>query len=468
MSLLLANNANGGVNGTAVAYGNMGETSGHAWDFIYTGTGANITYVNNPSRGALSYQFRTTTSDQAYVEWQRMPDLSTIYFRFLVYIPTLPSATTRVCELNDGTNLIMSISIRTDGRLNIRDSAANLMSLTTVGVIPGRWARIEASVVSHASTGSSVVRIYTEPDSPYPAEKASSTATFNTKPSTNFVRGIRFGLAGLNVTNTTVYVDGMAVADTGFLGPSNPTQTASLLWSNTAESGTHATAVTSINSGNATNDFFQAVDQASSITYSNAQAAHGSLSYFIQSASAVENKLVWKNIASSSCALRLYAYFTTYPSSPYEFAYFSKNSVAFDLLSRLGLQPDGKISAYDRTGIVWSSSGSVSLNSWYRFEILAQIGASATTGTIQAAFYSLDSTSPIHSFTTSSANLGTSNIEWVGVGKTSASSASDSFYIDDVAVRQQASGFIGPYTGPPTPPAAYPGIIPFLGWGTEI
>lgn len=469
MSLVITNNANGGTNGSGVTYHNSGETSGEAPSYILIGTGASIKFTNTPARGALSYEFKTTgTSAESFLAFDTS-SISTAYLRFYVYLPTLTPASTRLCHLNDGTAISWTMGIRADGRLSIRDSSSAQMSISSLALPTGRWVRIEARVVSSATVGTSTVKIFTEADSPYPAENVVSGATFNTKPAALDFNQIRFGIVDTAIANCTYYLDGLTINDTGYAGPGDPNLLAPLLRSNNAESGVNGVSVSSTNSGNSTNNFIQAVEPSATIRYSNTQAAHGSLSYEFISSNGTENRLTWRLLASNSVAMRFYAYFTGFPPNSTGIGQLTTSfNVGFEQLAIINFRNDGKVSFSDRTTVFWTSTATLSLNTWYRFEVFAQTGVTPTTGTLSAAIYSLDSGTALDSTTTSTADLGSLSIGWARFGKLSANAWTNTFYIDEIAVRQAASGFIGAYSGPPSVPAAYAGSIPHLGWGRSI
>jgi len=469
----LMNNAAGGTNGANVTYYNSGETSGDPWDYINIGAGAAITFSNQNARGGMSYRFSTTaTSTQAFFEWQKLATpLSTMFVRFNVFLPAYPAASTRLCELNDGTNSLLKIGIRSDGILSIRDSSDTSMITTTVPLPVGRWARVEFQGVSSPTNGQIILRTYREVDSPYPTERVTSAASFNTQPGASGFMRIRLGITGINIANTTYYMDDIAVSSADFPGPADAGALAPLLMRNSAETGTNGATISSTNTGDSVNASINIVRGPDPIIFSNAQTAHGALSYRFQPTTGNENFVVWSRAATSAAAMRVYANFAALPASLEEFAQLTTtDSGTFAALCRFVLTPANKLRLLDAADtILWTSTASIATNTWYRFEAFAQLGGTATTGTISAEFYALDSTTAIESFSTSTANLGTTNIGFLRVGKVASASAWNStFYIDDVAMQQQASGFIGPYTAPSAPPSAYPGIIPQKGWGRPI
>lgn len=470
MSLSIANNANGGINGANVTYENNGELSGEAADYLLVGTGATLKFMNSPARGALSYEYKTTgTAAEVFMAYDLMP-ISTVYLRFYVYLPALPAASTRLCHLNNITAVSWSMGVRSDGRLSIRDSTSAQMSISTLALPVGRWARIEARVVSSATVGTSTIKIFTEADSPYPAETAVSAATFNTRPASSDFKQVRFGIVDTAIANYMYYLDDLAMSDSGYPGPADPAATASLLRSNNAESSAHGTAATSSSSGDSINNFFQITEPSATIQHSNVHAAHGTLSYEFVPANGTENRVTWRSLATNAAAMRFYVYFTAFPPNSTGIGQFATNSyiAGLESLAIINFRNDGRVSLSDRTTVFWVSTATLSLNTWYRFEVFAQVGGTPTTGTLSAAMYALDSGTALDSTTTSTADLGSVKIGWARFGKLSANVWTNTFYMDELAVQQAASGFIGAYSGPPSAPAVYPGVIPHLGWGREV
>ncbi|MEO6727744.1 MAG: hypothetical protein ABIM96_02345 [Candidatus Saccharimonas sp.] len=473
MSVILTNNASGGTNGTNVTYYNSGETSGTSWDYIYLGTGASITFSNAVARGNLSYKITTTaTASSGFLSWNKQFSSGpTFYIRFNAYLPAHPSTSFRFCEVTDGTTVGLSVGLNSSGKIVLRDGASTAIATTSLSMPVGRWFRVEIKCVSHATAGQVSYRLYTEVDSPYPAEKINSAASFNTRPNGLDLTSFRLGIVGFNISNYTYYLDDLAVSDTAYVGPGDPAFIAPLLLSNNAETSTSGIAVTTSNSGDSVNTPFHTITTTggATVAYSNAQSAHGSLSYLFQPVAAADDLVVWTSMASSAVALRVYVYFTGLPATPSEFAQLTTTpDWSFDKLARFALTNTGKLRVLDSAGALWDSTATVSLNTWYRFEMFASLGGTATTGTLNAAFYALDSLTALDTFSTTTANLGIININAARFGKINFDGWVSSIYMDEFACLQQASGFIGPYGGPPPALTSYPGIIPFYGWGTEI
>lgn len=131
-----ANNAEGGTNAATVTVGNSGGVSGTAWSTVFIGSGATATYSNTRAKGTLSYYFSASaTPAQSFVAWEFFPAVQSMYIRFNFFVPAYPAATTRVCDVQDGANIIFRASVRNDGRLLLSDSASTQMALSTMAMM---------------------------------------------------------------------------------------------------------------------------------------------------------------------------------------------------------------------------------------------------------------------------------------------------------------------------------------------
>lgn len=463
-----ANNAEGGTNAVTVTPGNSGGSSGTAWSNVSIGSGATATYSNAPAKGTLAYRFSVgVTPAQSFVNWEFFPESPTVYIRFNFFVPAYPAVTTRLCDIQDGTSIVFRAAVRNDGRLLLDDSVNAQMALSALPLPVNRWVRVELKLDAHPTTGQVAYRLFMESDSPYPAEQGASTATFNTRPAGN-PREASFGIRG-SASNVLWYLDDIAISNASYPGPADGSAPQPLLRQNNAEMGADGVEVTQLNTGDSANHFFEAFDSAGSIAFSNAQSSHGSLSYRVQPTSGAVSAFSWMSLGTSSAAVRVYAYFTSLPPSSTEFVQFrTAPNGTYVPIAGISLRSAGNISFTDSTSaIVWTSAATISLNTWYRFELKATIGGTATTGSLEGAYYALDSTTAIDSFSSSAITLGTENFSLVRFGKLNTSTWADVFYLDGVAVTQAASALIGPYTAPVTP-AVYDGLAPSRGWGADL
>lgn len=261
----------------------------------------------------------------------------------------------------------------------------------------------------------------------------------------------------------------MAITDTNWIGPAQASATMPLFLSDNAQTASDGQAVTIITSGDSTNHYFDNISSTGSITLCSAQKFHGTLSYYFQPVNGSDLKILWSGLGTSSAALRFYVYLTAYPSNSHEIGQLTTStSGTFVTLARYVLTSTDRISAYDSAGALWTSTSSLSLNTWYRLEQYAALGGTSTTGILQFAYYVLDNVSPGETFSTTSANLGSVNVGIARFGELNSSVMTEPFYMDSFAVQQQASGFIGPYSGDMPAFVPYSGMIPFIGWGRSI
>lgn len=473
MSATLINTARGGVIGQDVSPYNAGEVSGDPWAGIFMSTNATITYAEAPQRGGTAYKFSTgATGAQAYLSWNTMPQQSTYYIRFYAYPDGLPGASIRFFELLDSTTTpCCTFGVRTTGQMTLRDSQGGIIWDSKLYLRPREWARIELKIDISQTVGQVEARIYTEADSPYPAERLISAATFNTMPNGTVPTNMRFGLPSLPTTNYTAYVNQMAASDTNWLGPADWSVDAPLVARNDAEVGPSGAVVTSQNSGDDQNHFLQFINSSvGASTYSTTQAAHGNQSFYIQPVNGDAHSYALTNLATTRAAARMYIRLTAAPTVGIDALQFTTPLYGtFSLLSRCIIGSFAECKIMDPAGTtLWTSSSSLPLNTWIRLEMFTQIGTTGTDCTIQFAYYTGDSTTATESFSTTTANLGTLPIGMVRFGKINNNTWTTPFYLDCLAVEQRASGFIGPYTTPPAIAATYAGVIPHAGWGIRV
>ncbi len=472
MPFLLTNCADGGANGVDVTTANSGGASGDAWPSKAIDTGNSITFSNTVARGAMSYRISRGATGEVSVSWVDLPSVPMIYARLYICMPTLPSSSFRpiVFGSTADNSVSWSLGVRTDGKVSIRDAASAQMSVSGSALEVGRWMRIEVAVTVSPTVGSSVVKLYREADSPYPTEVMTSASTFNTQSGGNPIDVVRFGMTQLFAPNYTYYLDDVIVTDAGFLGPAAPAYAPSLVWRNGGGSGANGTLVTIGSSGSATDHYFPVISNVSNqIYHSTAQAAHGTTSYLIQSVSGVSNNLQWRDLYSNTLAARYYLYLTSVPPAATELSQLLVTQPSYEMLLRMVYMPSGQVLLKDRTGTtIWTSTAALPLNSWIRIEKFAQIGGTATTGTVQFAYYAFDGTTAIDSYSSTTFNLNTNPIDRFLVGRNNSDTWTDPFYVDDIAINQAATGFIGPYTVPSNIHTPYAGKIPPIGWGRSI
>lgn len=222
------------------------------------------------------------------------------------------------------------------------------------------------------------------------------------------------------------------------------------LMTNSCETGiASGTAVSNANNddGGAGDTFALSPSGTSALVFSSVQKAHGSLSHLFTVASGASVYEQWTVTAGGSVTARFYVYFTNTPSTsaPIFSARSSSAQRAAVLYGSDGVLKiiDGA-SANKTTG--WSA---LSLNTWYRIEVVVTKGTTSSDGRIQVKYFTLDSTSAIGTYDTVSAghtaDTGTADFTQVRFGRPSGvtTSADMVFYMDDFAAQDSAS-FLGP------------------------
>lgn len=473
MSATFKNNAEGGTAGQTVTQFNTGGVGGHTFTSVLVGTDASLKFCPNPARGNSCYEFKTgATAARSRVGWRSFPGEATkIYLRLAVYVPSSMSGTAlRFVELLDGTQGVVMLEISATGKINVRHGFG-IMATTTSSIKYNAWFRLELAATLNAINGQTSLSFFPEIDSPYPLERLVSTAIFNTRPNGSGVQSGNFGIVSGNYANATIYLDDFTMSTDPISGPVDQVEVLPIILNADAEVGSSGITVTGLNSGNATNDFFDDIysPAGSSMQYTNEQKAHGTLSYKLQPVNSDQSYLGWYTLGSKVVASRCYVYFTSLPSASTEITAFVTLQPSYLVVGRWVLTNTGKLALFDRNnGVMWTGSSMISSNTWYRLELWMSTGATGSTGSVQAAYYLLDSTTSIESFSTTSAALGTELFSVFCFGKMSSTSYADPIYFDDIMVKQEATGFIGPYTGPPSVPVAYAGKLPHKDWGIRI
>ncbi|MFZ1812572.1 MAG: polysaccharide lyase [Candidatus Saccharimonadales bacterium] len=212
---------------------------------------------------------------------------------------------------------------------------------------------------------------------------------------------------------------------------------------NTAEGGTNGVSATTLNTGGASGPALSQVitTTAGTATFSNAIAAHGSLSYLISGAATDTAKLYFGSSNSSGAAARVSIYLTTLSGNQGVFMIQSTN---FTEVASVNIDSTNHLTLTDAAGsTLYVTTATVTTNTWYRLELQTAIGSTTSNGTINFQWYAGDSTTAIETFSSSSVNSGTYNALRLQVGKITSSSTL-TMNVDDLAYDTQLLP-IGPY-----------------------
>lgn len=216
-------------------------------------------------------------------------------------------------------------------------------------------------------------------------------------------------------------------------------------FSNSAEGGTNGSTVTVANSGGASGNAFDAAARSGTgtLTYSNASSAHGGLSIHVNTPVAADTSfVVWSTGNDADVAARFYLYLNALPSSAVNILTVRSASaqtavIALNSTNRLQLQNAA-------SGVVNTMTNSLSINTWYRVELQATVGATTSTGSLAYQYFALDDTTPLGSFSTTTTNTGTAPVTTVRFGDSSGSSGFINMLIDDTKVNFGSSVALGP------------------------
>jgi hypothetical protein len=312
------------------------------------------------------------------------------------------------------------------------------------------------SFTAPVSNGGSPISGYTVKSSPGGFTATAPTATPVT------VSGLTNGVAytfTVTATNT--------VGTSGPSTPSTPVTPASGGGSsNTAEGGTQGTSVTAANSGGGSGNPFSVVSKGAgaALVYSTAADAHGVLGYSMTGSSGTATDVGWTGYNATSMAVRFY--YNPGPTLPSTVLRLADVRNASGTAARIMLTATNQISIQNTAGsAVTTFAHPLVANTWYRIEMA--ISVSSTVATINAAYYPLDSTTPVDpAFSTTSGNTGTANLTQVLIGSAANATWTGTSSFDDQAVQPSSTAFIGVYVAPgSTAPGAPTGVSAVPGDG---
>lgn len=193
--------------------------------------------------------------------------------------------------------------------------------------------------------------------------------------------------------------------------------------------------------------------------YSNTRSAHGAQSYRITGAADSTYGLRFSTSAGTQAALRAYIYFESLPTT-------STMAIA-TIINTNGGVPVATLAYFNSRLVVQDNAASgflttfptpIEAGQWYRIEMQIVVGTTTSNGTVRAAYYLHDSTTPVDPvFLTTTADTTTATVFRSRIGKQTAAPAVDMF-IDNFAFNLGSSDPIGPYVPPAnTPPTANAG-----------
>lgn len=221
-AIVLTNNASGGTGGTTPTAANTGGASGNAFPAgSIVDTGATLTFdATQHIDSALSFKAVTTTATPCYLGWDSTIFTSTpttFYARIYIYLTAAPVTALEIMRFfATGGQVIAGVSVTNALTVETTDSAG--VATTSGNVLPlNQWIRAEDQVVSSATSGGSVVRVYvTDPEATIPDFTVTDTRTRDTNGG-GVVKSL-FGIT-LSLANYTLNFGVLGLSDGTWLGP---------------------------------------------------------------------------------------------------------------------------------------------------------------------------------------------------------------------------------------------------------
>lgn len=224
---------------------------------------------------------------------------------------------------------------------------------------------------------------------------------------------------------------------------------------NTFESGlAQGTGITTANSGNGAGRAFDNVTGAA--TYDATHAHSGGLSLKFNMAAGLTNQVRWIDTANQAGVdnwIRFYIYLPALPSQ--NLTVLTIADIANSFILRARIRPTGQMDLLDNVAsgpMTGAGLAFVAAGQWVRIEAKVTRGSTTSNGSAELRVYNTaDSASPDGVFVSSAAwNTGTANAGQWRFGGSTATAATDVFWIDDVA--SSDTGWIGAIVLPPNFP----------------
>jgi hypothetical protein len=221
--LLLANNFEGGTNGTTISTSNSGGSSGHAFDVVTISATAALAYSNTTAAHGLLSMVASTgaTAGQALAEWSRnsVGFQVGLWGRAYINLSGYPTSADSVVSFINGATVLARIQVTGSGKIALENSpGSNIVTFTTV-IPKNQWVRVEFSVYFPYGTanGSMDVRLYLVQDSLVITEEHAFTGLNlgSLQPDE-----VLFGWAGAADANQpSMYMDDLQVNNVTWPGP---------------------------------------------------------------------------------------------------------------------------------------------------------------------------------------------------------------------------------------------------------
>jgi hypothetical protein len=449
----LSNNFEGMTSNTTPTPGATGNTGGagnNPVDVVYDGTGVIVgSSTNQAAHGSLSMGFTTGgTADAGYVGWQASLNgpLSNLYGRAYIFLTANPTTTDAVIEFQGSAGAFAGgIQVTSAGKWAIQDGNF-VVQFTSTSTIPlNTWVRIEWSmVVGGAGTGSLTVNYYATKDSATITE----THTDTTGPyGGSGISEVIFGWTNAHASQSTLYMDDLAVSTSGYLGPVPAAPTA--IATNTFEGGTNGTGITAANSGGTSGTAFSTVSTVTggTLAYSNAHVAKGSMAMsFATTTTSGTSYGQWSSgVIGTQTTLygRAYVYLTGSPTSDDNIIAFQGGSNSF--AGGIMIASSRQLRIQNNTFGQVSGGPTMPTGQWFRLEWKIVCGAAGSASFTLNYYATPDGLTPTNTLTDTAGGYGSGgSINQVQVGWSGGHTGQTLAYVDSITLNN--TGYPGPDT----------------------
>jgi len=206
------------VDGNTVQAADPG--SANAWDDRTTDANSTLAYSSVQKYQTLSCQMvQSATPGVSYVAWTSATlgsSITDMWGRVYLYYSGLPNTQAVPVRGFDTGARAWEIIMDSSGFVIVRDQGGTARGTGAVPISTSQWIRIEFHATSSTTAGFIEAKLFNNADSASVSETITSSGSFSTLSKTDL---IRIGeIAGTNASRT-VYMDNIAVNDTGYPGP---------------------------------------------------------------------------------------------------------------------------------------------------------------------------------------------------------------------------------------------------------
>jgi hypothetical protein len=224
----LSNSCEGITAGTSVTAGSQtGGASGDAFDSVTTGTATLTADATHPAHGTgVGYDItQPATLSVCYLAWTTslgtLSTNQTLYGRVYMYIPTIPTTSTRVVQFLNGTTTLGSLSIASGANsIQWRNNADSSVGVVGTAMPTNSLIRMEFQVTGLGGGTTALggtANWYTGDN----ATTANTPSTLSgAAGGTLAPNAVRYGCASASgAVSSSLWIDGMNINDIGLPGP---------------------------------------------------------------------------------------------------------------------------------------------------------------------------------------------------------------------------------------------------------